>query len=75
MKDLARSKDNQIIEVYGKKPHLVCVYGNHADGNPILPYATEKIAVIDEITRLEIESRVKLVIPSYLDVVFTHIGN
>jgi hypothetical protein len=67
LKDLARKKDNQIIEVYGKKPHLVCVHDNHADGNPILPYDTEKIEVVDDIIRLEIENRVKLVIPSYLD--------
>ncbi|MGA9154140.1 MAG: hypothetical protein WBZ36_26455 [Candidatus Nitrosopolaris sp.] len=67
LKDLAQSKDNKIIEVYGEKPHVVCVYGNHFDGNPIMPYETEKIAVLDDITRLEIENRVKLVIPSYLD--------
>ena len=67
LKDLARSENNQIIEVYGEKPHLVCVYGNHKDGNPIGPYDTEEIAVIDNITKLEIESRIKQVIPSYLD--------
>ena len=67
LKDLARSKDNEIIEVYGERPHLVWVYGNHKDGNPIGPYDTEEIAVIDGITRLEIENRVKLVIPSHLD--------
>jgi hypothetical protein len=67
LKDLARSKDNQIIEVYGEKPHLVCVYGDHRDGNPIGPYGTEEIAVIDGVTKLEIESRIKRVIPSYLD--------
>jgi hypothetical protein len=67
LKDLARSKDNKRIEVYGSSPHLVCVYGNHEDGNPIGPYDTEEIAVIDDITKLEVENRVKLVIHSYLD--------
>ena len=65
--DLARNNNNQIIEVYGKNRHLACAYGIHKDGNPIEPYDTEEIAVIDNITKLEIESRVKLVIPSYLD--------
>jgi hypothetical protein len=67
LKDLARSNGNQIIEIYGKNPHLVCAYGNHKDGNPIVPYDTKEIAVIDNITKLEIENRVKLVIPNYLD--------
>jgi hypothetical protein len=67
LRDFARSKDNQIIEVYGEKPHLVCVYGNHKDGNPIGPYDIEEIAVIDNVTKLEIENRIKQVIPSYLD--------
>jgi hypothetical protein len=67
LKDLARSKDNQIIEVYGMNPHLVCVYGKHKDGNPIGPYDTEEIAIIDEVKKLEIESRIKRVIPTYLD--------
>jgi hypothetical protein len=67
LKDLAQSKDNQIIEVYGNNPHLVCVSGNHKDGNPIRPYGTKEIAVIDEAKKLEIESRIKRVIPTYLD--------
>jgi hypothetical protein len=67
LKDLARNRDNQIIEVYGEKPHLVCVYGNHKDGNLIEPYDTEKIVAIDGITKLELENRVKMVTPSYLN--------
>jgi hypothetical protein len=42
--------------VYGEKPHLVCVYGDHADGNPIMPHDTEKIAVVDDITRLGLKA-------------------
>lgn len=67
LKDLARSKDNQVIEVYGEKPHLTCVYGNHKDGNSILPYDTEKITLVDEVRKLEIGNRIKMVIPTYLD--------
>ncbi len=66
LKDLARSDKNKFIEVYGEKPHLVCVCGYHADGNLIEPYNTKEIAVIDNIKKLEIESRIKAVIPSYL---------
>ena len=59
LKNLARSNNNQILEVYGENPHLVCVNGTHKDGNPIEPYDTEEIAVIDNIKLLEIENRVK----------------
>jgi len=63
MKDLARNNNNQIIEVYGKNPHLVCAYGIHKDGNPIGPYGTEEIAFIDDVKLLEIQNRIKSVIP------------
>lgn len=67
LKDLARNNNNQIIEVYGENPHLVCAYGIHKDGNPIEPYDTEEIALVDDITKLGIENRVKLIVSSYLD--------
>ena len=63
MKDLARNNNNQIIEVYGKNPHLVCAYGIHKDGNPTGPYDTEEIAVIDDAKLLAIQNRIKSVIP------------
>lgn len=64
LKDLARNNNNQIIEMYGKNPHLVCAYGIHRDGNPIGPYDTEEIAVIDDAKVLEIQNRIKSVIPA-----------
>ncbi len=67
MKDLARSKDNEIIEVYGTNPHLVCVYGKHEDKNQIEVYNQEELAVLDHMSIRVFETRVKLVIPNYLD--------
>ena len=65
MMDLAQSDDNKIIEVYGENPHLVCVYGKHKDGNTIEVYDNEKISIIDNITKLEIENRIKSFITRY----------
>jgi P4 family phage/plasmid primase-like protien len=65
LKNLARTEKNQIIEVYGGD-RLICCYGTHIDGNPIEPFDTKEIAVIDNIKKLEIEARVKQVIPDYL---------
>lgn len=67
LKNLARSEDNKIIEVYSEDPHLVCVCGYHADGNLIQVHTTEKIVEVDNIKRLEIQSRIKAVISSYGD--------
>jgi hypothetical protein len=65
--DFAGGNDKKILEVYGHNPHLVCVFGTHRDGNIIEVYDNEEIAIIDGIKKLEIENRIKRVIPTYLD--------
>jgi hypothetical protein len=59
------NKRHNGIEVYSEKPNLICVYGIHRDGNRIVPYDTEKIAVVDDDKLLDIYNRIKSVFPDY----------
>jgi hypothetical protein len=54
------------IEVYSKRPNLICVYGIHKDGNRIGAYGTKKIAVVDDVKILGIQSRIRLAIPNHI---------
>jgi hypothetical protein len=60
-----RNIKRQGIEVYSERPHLICVYGIHKDGNRIEPYGIEKIAVADDAKLLDIQNKIKSVIPDY----------
>jgi hypothetical protein len=54
------------IEVYSDTPHLICVHGIHKDGNTVVPYGIEKIAVVDDVKLLDIKNRIKSVIPDHI---------
>ena len=59
------NKKEKGIEVYNERPNLICVFGFHKDGNRIEPYNTEKIAVVDDVKLLDIQDRIRSVIPDY----------